>query len=274
MKTMVTNTAQRRLSIASFAGLFLLAVAVPCFSFMQSNHLNNDLPANQLKAYMEKESLLQSFAELGDKLRQCENSQRLNSSDFFNRSADCERLLTTLHGELLNNRDTFTLYKDVNQLLHMADQYYTFIKQSSRDMDAKTKALDQGVAQLNQEKAALQNENQNLKTLLAVAQAKGGGGGGGAAAAPITYIPMPTPSNPNPTPVKIAAGGGGVDCDAKINGIANKNRASCMMINSDVNSIRTEMARISCLIGKTNQIKQSIENNLKDLEKNLITIQN
>ena len=271
---MITNTSQRRLSMASFAGLFLVAVAVPCISFMQSNHLNNELPENQLQAYKEKDKLLKSFGELSDKLRQYENSQRVNSPDLFDRSAECSKLLTNMHLELKNNRDTFMLYKDATQLLHMADQYYLFIQQSSRDMDARTKALDQGVAQLNQEKLLLQNENMNLKTQLVVAQAKGGGGGGGAAAAPaaapIIFTPPPTASNPNPSPVVVPSG---VDCDTKVSSVKSNTRNYCTMISSDVNIIRTEVSRISCLIGGTSKAKQNIETSLKDLEKNLIMMQ-
>jgi hypothetical protein len=271
MNQVITNTDDRRLSMAYFAGLFILAVAIPCLAFIKSSSLAYTLPKEELKVLKEKERILKLFGELSDELRQYENAQRANAMDIFDHAANCRSMSTNLHAEL-RDKDTFRIYQDVMHFLRMADQYQLFIAQSSRDMDTKTKALDQGVALLQQEKMNLQAENAQLKIAMASAAAKGGGG---AAPAPI-FIPAPAASPaaaaaaPSQPLIIATPNTGNANCDGQINQIKSDFKNMCLRMRTTISQVQGDVRSISKgLLGGNKAEKTRIENNLMQLDKQL-----
>jgi hypothetical protein len=272
MNQVITNTDDRRLSMAYFAGLFILAVAIPCLAFIKSSKIATDIPKAEYAVLKEKERILKSFAELSDALRQYETAQTMESPDLYDKASLCGDLSTRLHSEL-RSKDTFRIYKDVVQFLRMADQYKAYIAKSSRNLDEKTKAIELGNAQLLNDKMALQSENTALK--IAMAAAPKGGGGGGAAPAPI-FIPAPAaspaaaaaaPSQPLiiPTPNT-----GNANCDGQINQIKSDFKNMCLRMRTTISQVQGDVKSISKgLLGGNKAEKTRIENNLMQLDKQL-----
>jgi hypothetical protein len=275
MNQVITNTDDRRLSMVYFAGLFLLAVAIPCLAFIKSSNLAYTLPKEELAVLKEKERILKSFAELSYALRQYETAQTMESSDLYDKASLCGDLSMRLHSEL-RNKDTFRIYKDVVQFLSMADQYKAYIAKSSRNLDEKTKAIELGNAQLLNDKMALQNENTALKIALASAPKGGGGGGGGGAAPAPIYIPAPAPAAttaaaaPSQPLIIPTPNTGNADCDGKISQIKSSFKAMCLDMRSKITQVQTDVKSISKgLLGGNKAEKQRIEMNLNLLDRQL-----
>ena len=274
---LITNTGQRRLSFVSFLGLFLLAMLIPCIAFINSNSLRSTLPEQELKEFQEKEKVLAQLSKLSDALRSYQTAQVQDLPSVPEMESTCRDLSRDVHSAL-RNKDTLKTYKDVNRFLSMADQYAAFIRQSSRASEPKIKELEQTNAQLLQEKMVLQNENQVLKVKDA-AKPAGGGGGGAAVPAPVIMMqPSSGSGQASPQPVMAqsqAAPTSINDCVSQVNAYKGSVNKIAMMMQGNVRNIQTDVTSMSgfLVFAKNKKEKQSIEQNLKELNTALANLQ-
>jgi hypothetical protein len=257
---MITNTKPRRMSMAYFTGLFLLALAVPCIAFIKSTSLSRSLPAKEVAELKEKERIVKSFADLSDNLRAYQTAQSANDPNATRLAADCKNMMMKLYGEL-SGKDTSRVYLDINRSLQMANQYFEFTQRSNLSQNA----VNPLIAQLQSEKQQLQNDNQLLKMQLVTRPQPSGGGGG---APQIIYKDRDCPpcaTGSAPAPV--------VDCQAKVEDYKKKINPSLTLMSGNINNIRTEISHIKCWIGQNKEEKLNIDNNLKLLEKTINSVQ-
>lgn len=258
----ITNTQPRRLSMASFTGLFLLALAIPCIAFIQSAKFSSALPAKEMAELREKERIVKSFADLSDNLRTYQDAQSSNNPNATRLAADCKTMMMKLYSEL-SGKDTARIYKDIYRSLEMANQYFAFTQStnlSKMDVNPLIVQLQSEKTQLQNDKTQLQNEIQllNIKLVTKPPAAAGGGGGG---APQIVQVDKPCP--PCPTNGTASAP---VDCQSKISDYKKQINPSLRLMNGNINNIRNDLSRIKCFIGQNKDEKQNIDRNLKGLE--------
>jgi hypothetical protein len=258
---MITNTKPRRMSMAYFTGLFLLALAVPCIAFIKSTSLSRSLPAKEVAELKEKERIVKSFADLSDNLRAYQTAQSANDPNATRLAADCKNMMMKLYGEL-SGKDTSRVYLDINRSLQMANQYFEFTQRSNISQNA----VNPLIAQLQSEKQQLQNDNQLLKMQLVTRPQPSGGGGGGAPQIIYRDKECP-PCAPGSAPAPV------VDCQVKVTEYKSKIHPSLTLMAGNINNIRTELSHIKCWIGQNKEEKKIIDGNLKSLENTINSIQ-
>ncbi len=281
MNQIITNTDERRLSMAYFAGLFLLAVAIPCLAFTNSFRVAKEIPKAEMDRLVEKQQIVLSLSELGNLLRQYETEQLSGSLNAEMKDAEVTEKMVTIRRQLLH-KDTVVAYADVRKLLDMATQYRNFIKRTAKEGDQKTQEyikqiadlqnkinmseLDKKAAQIDQKSVQVQMQEQALQN----AKKNNASGGGGAVAPPPAY-------NPAPQPIIIPANTntGDANCDAKVNQIKASFRQIGMQLRTPISQIRADVSSISKgLFGKNSSEKQRIEGNLKQVEQQLDALNN
>lgn len=256
----ITNTKPRRMSMAYFTGLFLLALAVPCIAFIKSTSLSRSLPAKEVAELKEKERIVKAFADLSDNLRAYQTAQSANDPNATRLAADCKNMMMKLYGEL-SGKDTSRVYLDINRSLQMANQYFEFTQRSNLSQNA----INPMIAQLQAEKTQLQNEIQILKIQNASRPQPSGGGGG---APQIIYRDKECPPcAPGSAPAPV------VDCQIKVDDFKKKIHPSLILMSGNINNIRTEISHIKCWIGQNKEEKQIIDKNLQLLEKTINSVQ-
>lgn len=257
----ITNTQPRRISMAYFAGLFLLALAIPCIAFVKSVKLSAALPAKEIAELKEKERIVKAFADMSDALRTYQTAQMSKSPDATRLATEAKSMIMKLYSEL-SGKDTSRVYQDINRSLNMANQYYEFILQSN----LKAGETNPLIPQLQADKLALQNENQLLKIQLANC------GKGAAAPCPparVEYVTTAGKCPPCPTVNEAAPCNCDRECQSKVNEYKQKINPTLVMLNSNVNNIRREMGNIECFLnlgGKNKKEKANIDQNLRDIE--------
>lgn len=267
MKMSVTNTGQRRMSMLSFAGLFLLAVALSFLAFTKSLGLKETLPRQELDALKEKEKVLASFAELSQALGRYEDAQRSDAASVNKEYAACREKSADLH-VLLKNRDTTRNYQDVRHFLTMADRYMLSIKQLGSESDEQIKSIEEELARLRQRNNDLQAEKNTLQATsaslnlekstlaseLAMAKMKknNGGGSGGGGSAPAA-----------------------VDCTIKVNEYKGGILKTASSMQKNLLEIQTELEKMSgfLVFAKNKKEKNTIQRNLEALGEQLTELQ-
>lgn len=266
MKMSVTNTGQRRMSMLSFTGLFLLTIALSFLAFTKSMGLKETFPRQELDALKEKEKVLASFAELSQALGQYEDAQRSDAASVNKEYAACREKSADLH-ILLKSRDTTRIYQDVRQFLTMADRYMLSIKQLGNESDEQVKSIEEELARLRQRNndlqaekntlqtnsASLQLEKSTLTSQLAMAKMKkesSGGGGQGA-------VPPP------------------VNCTIKVNEYKGDVIKVAGSMQKNLAEIQTELEKMSgfLVFAKNKKEKNSIQKNLEALGVQLTELQ-
>jgi len=249
----------------SFAGLFLLAVALSFLAFTKSMGLKETLPRQELDDLKEKEKVLAAFSELSQALGRYEDAQRSDAASVNKEYAACREKSADMH-VLLNSRDTTRAYQDVRHFLKMADRYMLSIKQLGSESDEQVKSIEEELARLRQRNndlqaekntlqtnsASLQLEKSTLMSQLAMAKMKkdnGGGGGGGSAPA--------------------------VDCTIEVNEYKGGIIKIAGSMQKNVSEIRSELENMSgfLVFAKNKKEKSNIQRNLETLEQQLIEVQ-
>jgi hypothetical protein len=258
------------MSMAMFAGLFLLAVAVPCIAFVKSVKLNSSLPEKEIRELKEKERIVKSFADLSDALRNYQTAQSTKDPNATRLASESKNMIMKLYSDLAG-KDTSRVYQDINRSLQMANQFYEYILQSG----LRGVEVNPMIAQLQAEKLALANENQVLKIQLAQ---KGGGGAVVAAPCPPQRPCPPSSSGGSPCPAcpECPAGAAPCNCDAaaqtKLNEYKNQIRPTITLMAGNINNIRGDVNRMGVLWIQHKAEKQNIEKNLSALEKMIMDV--
>ena len=274
----VKNTAERRLSMGQFAGLFLAALTLACFAFTHSSNLHEKFPEEELAMLREKQKMTESLVDLSKSLRQFETEQLTGSLTAADRDAEVYEKIVVMRRHLLH-KDTLTQYSDIKKLMDMAEQYRYFIKKTSKEGDQKIQVLNQEVADLRQQLAVGELDKKSAqidaqtKVLQDAKAAKsgggGGGGGGGAAAAP---APAPLPGQAIVIP---PTNTGNANCDQQVNQVKSQYQRACTAMQTPFNQIRTDVSSISKgLFNKNKSEKDRIEQNLQKIERQLEALNN
>lgn len=259
MKMSVQNTGQRRISMAAFAGLFLLAVALSCMAFVASFQSKGKVSEVKLKefeekvkAFEEKEKLMNELATLSRDLQEYdENPSEASLAGKFRRQ------LEILYQQI-QDRDT-TLYRNARLLLEMAESYKSSIDQRGVEANEQFRLLQKDLELLREKHGrqqlelmqkerdmlGLQNQIQQLQFQL---QKKGSSGGGGG----------------NDTLSK-------ADCKVEVNnhkiaviGVAKTMQENLQKIQAELDNINGVFG-----IGKHKKEKERIDGHIQALEQNI-----
>lgn len=266
----IQNQGDRRRSMASFAGLFLLTVLLCCTAFAKAIKVKKELPRAELALLMEKEQVLADFAALSKALCNFDNSKRTDAITTHQDQANATSKKVDLYQKLLK-QDTSRIYSDVLSFMRMADQYFLLIEEMGKESDERIKAFNKELTnlrdqnnlllaeknQLQTEKAAIELEKIGMRNELNVktvqpTQSSGGGRGSSAAA----VIPIP---------VK--------DCSTEVTKYKGKVKLNIALLQGDIQKIQTKVQGISCSIvgGKksVNKTKAEIETSIVRLKEKL-----
>jgi hypothetical protein len=267
MKMSVQNAGQRRISMASFTFLFLLAVGISCLAFaksIQSKEVVSREKLDELQAkvtaYEEKDSILSEVAALSRILQEFDEN---NADPRLQKK--CQDALLQLYG-IAEAKDTLR-YKNVSDILQMAESYKMSIEQGSENKDDQLKQLEQDIITLNKEKDlvrdekfSLQNqllqEKQNsiqLQSQLNAAQKKEGGGSSSSS----------------------GSSGGTDPCITAVNTYKMGILKIVSQMQLNLQAIQHELSQIDGILGlgKHKKEKQNIDKEIKALEKNLQALQ-
>ncbi len=256
----IQNKGNRRLSMASFAGLFLLLLFLCCTAFVRTMKKTEDIPRQEFISLQEKEIILADFAELSKAL--CRFDQTKEDKD----GADARNKKIRLYQKLFPTDDTTAVYKDVSHFMKMADDYYELIEQTGKASDDQMKQYNQELSMLRKENEALQNEKNkmemtvltkekemaamlvDLKSAKAANSAKSSGGGGSAPAVSTTTK----------------------DCTPEVNAYKSDMKLSIAMLKEDIQKISTGVDKISTnFVGgkkKVEKEKRNIKASISQLE--------
>ena len=253
----IQNTGQRRISMFSFAGLFILAVSLSCIAFISSVRSKGQVSEDKLKefesevkAFEEKEQVLKELAILGQAL------QQYDENPTSGQAGECENLIKDLYKKVIT-RDS-VLYQNVVHSLEMAEAYRASIEQRGIQSDQQVRLLRSDLAGMQEKYNQLQNDKNQLqmdllqkqgdililKNQLVQAQNKGGGGGGG---------------------------GGAKDCAVEVN----EHKMTVLQIagkmQTNIQAIQNELDDINGVfgIGKNKKEKEKIDEHIQALEQNL-----
>ena len=272
MNQNITNTDDRRLSMAYFAGLFLLVVALSCFAFTRSYQLQKEIPKMEMERLVAKEQVMKNLSKLSELIRQYETEQLSGSNYAEAKDAEIAEELVTIRRQLLHV-DTVVAYNDIKKILDMATQYRNFIKRTAKEGGMKTLEYEKQIAELqtkvnasdlDKKSAQIQMQEQQLLA------AKKNSGGGSTAPPAIIYAPpaaAPSPSQPLVIPTPHT---GNADCDGQINQIKTGFKNMCSQMRNTIGEIRLDVNSISRgIINANKKEKQRIESNLMKLDKQL-----
>ncbi len=266
MKMSIQNSGHRRLSMVSFAGLFLLTVLLCCTAFAKAVKIKKDLPGQELELLMEKQKVLTEFSELSKALRKFDDSKRADALTTHQDEADAKTKKVALYQKLLK-KDTTRIYNDVLYFMKMADQYYYLIDQMGKESDERMKVCDQELTnlrkqndlllseknQLQAEKNALELEKLGIKNELSAAVSKKKSGG---EAPPVVPVP-----------------GNSKDCTPEVEAAKNKLKRAMMELQNNIQQVRSGVQKISpSFVGGKKEIarnKTAIEESIRQLEEKL-----
>ena len=269
----IQNKGQRRLSMFSFAALFLISVVLSCLAFTSSKQSKSAIYKEEIKqlrtelsAYQEKEKVLDQLSLLGQAIVEYDLQQRDNPTRTTKALAKCNTLSTELYQEL-ERKDTVELYQNAKAITGMADQFMGAIQARSQDADGRIDQLRADL-QTTEEKAnnlqkdktqlelqLLQKQTEVLKLqnelLIAQRKAAAAGGGGGAKA------------EEEP------------DCTIAINSYKGDVLEKVSNMPLHLQTIRDNLDDISGVlgIGKNKKTKEDIEKEIKAIEKALQALQ-
>ena len=269
MKMSIQNQGDRRISIISFAGLFLFAVMICCTAFAKAVKLKKELPQEELALLVEKEKILADFSMLSKALCKFDNAKRADSKSTHQNEADAKTKKVDLYQKLLK-RDTSRIYRDVLSFMRMADQYYLLIEEMGKESDERIKAFNLELinlrkqnelllAEKNQiqtekaaielEKIGMQNEL-NIKNIKSTKSSKGSGSSGGATA------PVIIPNSSK-------------DCTNELERYKGKVKLKIALLQEEVRKIQTKVKGISCsIVGG----KKSVNKTKTDIEVDIIQL--
>jgi hypothetical protein len=271
MNQVINNSGHRRISMAYFAGLFLLTLALSCFAFTRSFKLQQDIPKVEWDRQLKKGQMINNLAELSNLLIQYEDDAVLGSIDAESKVEDKLKEIN----RFLLHEDTSFAYADIKRIVNMSDNYRKFIKRKTREGDKVALEYEKQLSELRKQVTDADSEKNlaKLKAQEAVIEAKKNGGN--APAPPtIVYSPPSSAGASSPTPAQThnipAQNTGDVACDGKISQIRSTFRNMCSSMHSTVAQIQTDVRSISKgILGSNKSEKQRIEDNLKKLNKQL-----
>ena len=171
MSMTVVNSTTRLISMLQFFGMFFLAFCLACFGFYKSMDLSNEIPAKEQALLKDKAQAIKLFGSLSNNLQQFEEGQLKLDGNATSHMSKCQSDLSNLHGllDVKSNTD----FKDVKDVLRMADRYFVSIKKTGQsvdplkgnisDLQQKLTALTAETTQLNKDNAQLQKENDRLQ---------------------------------------------------------------------------------------------------------------
>lgn len=259
----VTNTNQRRVSFAMFAGFFLLAVLFSCMAFVKSSKIKEIVPVQELAPLKEKEQVLGDFAKLSNALCKYDNAQRNNVVAVNQISAECRRLSENLH-LALKDKDTAHIYQDMTAFMRMADQYLFSLREQGTKTSAQKELYDKEMTRLRNTINDLQAKNTALQTKESILQSNNTN-----LQNQVNQLQMLVAQKP-----QSAGGGGGANCIEEMNKL-NEYKTKVLTVAGaaklNLQTIETELNKMSGFlgIGKNKTEKKNIEVGLKELGENL-----
>ena len=258
----INNKGNRRLSMASFAGLFLLTLFLCCTAFVRTIKKTEKIPQEKLNLLMEKETVLSDFAELSRALCEFDISKQNGVRKAHKDRANADLKKENFYKKIIT-KDTANTYNDVLSFVQMADQYFDLIDQIGEESDERMKKCNQELKSLEKQNEILlgeklkleldiltkENEMAALIVELKSAKAAQSSGGG-------TPTVIPTPSK---------------DCSPELNKYKSQIKLSIAMMKSDVQKVRSEVNKISPrFVGGS----KSIQDQKKEIVKNILELEN
>ena len=258
----INNKGNRRLSMASFAGLFLLVLFLCCTAFVRTMKKTEKIPQEKLDLLMEKENVLSDFAELSRALCEFDISKQNGVRKAHKDRANADLKKENFYKKIIT-KDTANTYNDVLSFVQMADQYFDLIDQMGEESDERMKKCNQQLTSLEKQNEILlgeklkleldiltkENEMAALIVELKSAKAAQSSGGG-------SPTVIPTPSK---------------DCSPEVNKYKSQIKLSIAMMKSDIQKVRSEVNKISpTLVGG----RKNIEEQKKEIVKNILELEN
>jgi archaellum component FlaC len=269
---LVTNTSERRLSMAQFIGLFLAAVTVSCFAFTRSFSLQEKIPQEELSLLREKQKVMEKIAETTTLLPQFEMEKASGTLQAAELDTKIYDKMSEIRRELYH-KDTLTSYSDAKKILTMTTQYYYSIRKTSKEGDLKVQELNKQITDLQQQIQMGAIQAVAAKNAAPVApppapHAPASGGGGAAAAPNVVYMPAPA-SAAAPASAPVPA-----NCDAAVSQVKGTYQRGANSMRPAIAQIRNNLNNIKCLIGGNKAEKTSIEGSLKQIESQIDFLSN
>lgn len=274
----IQNAGQRRISMFSFAGIFLITVVLSCIVFIKSFESEDQVSKERMEeletkvnAFEEKEGVLNKLADLSQALQEYDKKQQTNPLGTSSDLANCSQLLKELY-QLLNKAEMdTTLYHNTTGILNMAEQYMASIESRGINTDDQVnelkieiESLENKVEDLRNQKNDLQNQllvkNQEIVDLkiklLEAKQRPPSGGGGGSSSTTEETIE-------------------GVDCELQLEKRQQEVLRVVKEMQKNIQLIQDRLDDIGGILGikKHKKEKEEIETHIKALEKNLTALQ-
>ncbi len=260
----IQNKGNRRLSMVSFAGLFLLLLFLCCTAFVRTMKNTKEIPKAELKLLKEKETILKDFADLSKALCRFDNSKRADERTAHQNQADAKNKKIDLYQEVLK-KDTARIYNDVISFMQMADQYYYLIDQMGKESDERMKVCNLELTNLRTQNEALLNEKNQLQLdILKKENEKAG------LLVDLKSAKVPKSSGGGSAPVIPTTT---KNCAPEVNAYKSEIKLSIAKLKEDIRNIKTGVDDISVsIIGnkkKINSKKKTIKASITQLEQKI-----
>jgi hypothetical protein len=281
----ITNTSARRITFGKFMGLLILSLLLCSYAVYSSMHNSESFPQEEYQKLKQKEALWQEMALLSIQLRRYENAQRASATNINEFEASCQALSVSLHSKIAKI-DSSKSTQSIKQILDMSDQYASFIRQSSSNLEQNVKAVEGQIAPLNQQildmqmkNLDLQEEKQQLQiqmmALLQPSKASGSGSSGGKTAptakAKVTE-PPPVNSVPANQQTQVTSSSK-LNCDAIISEYQSTLTVYTDEIGVSCQNLRGVIYKLNSFFKRNKAEKEEMESEIRAIEEQLANLQ-